>query len=146
MGHRLRDRLAEILFEMNGEKNLVILLRSLEPKLNDGEYVYCKIDPESSFDLTEVVGTFLEPEGLTVILRRELADSKGWPYTFVAAWITLTVHSALDAVGLTAAFANALAKERISCNVVAGVHHDHIFVGVEDANRAMAALNSLARG
>lgn len=128
---------------MNGERDLSVLLRSAEPKLNLGEYVFCLVDPKTRVDLSEVVCTFLEAEGLTVILRRDLADEKGWPYGFVSSWITLTVHSALDAVGLTAAFATALAKENISCNVVAAVHHDHIFVGVADAERAMGVLKAL---
>jgi uncharacterized protein len=62
----------------------------------------------------------------------------------VAAWITLTVHSALEAVGLTAAFSKALADVNISCNVVAGYYHDHIFVPQQDAEKAMAVLESLA--
>lgn len=63
-----------------------------------------------------------------------------------AAWITLTVHSDLAAVGLTAAFSRVLAEAGISCNVVAGVRHDHIFVPVERAADAMAALRRLQTG
>ena len=33
----------------------------------------------------------------------------------------------------------------ISCNVVAGVHHDHLFVPVEQARQAMDALHALSR-
>ena len=72
-----------------------------------------------------------EAEGYTVVLNRQVADSLALDYNFVASWITLTVHSALDAVGLTAAFSNALAQNGISCNVVAGYYHDHIFVAVK---------------
>jgi hypothetical protein len=57
--------------------------------------------------------------------------------------ITLTIHSALQAVGLTAAVAGALAAEGISANVVAGFYHDHIFLPASDAHRAMAALRRL---
>ena len=39
---------------------------------------------------------------------------------FRAAWISLTVHSDLEAVGLTAAFSTALGQAGVSCNVVAG--------------------------
>ncbi|WP_175108399.1 ACT domain-containing protein [Pararobbsia alpina] len=46
---------------------------------------------------------------------------------FRCAWITLTVNSALEAVGLTAALATALGNSGISCNVVAGAYHDYIF-------------------
>ena len=62
---------------------------------------------------------------------------------FRCAWITLTVHSALQAVGLTAAFSAALGEVGISCNVVAGVFHDHLFVPVDRAHDAMDALRAL---
>ena len=58
-------------------------------------------------------------------------------------WITLDVHSSLEAVGLTAAVSAALAEENISCNVVAAYYHDHLFVPVADAERAMETLMRL---
>ncbi len=66
------------------------------------------------------------------------------PYQYVAAWITLNVHSSLEAVGLTAAFAKALGDAGISCNVVAAYYHDHIFVDVKDAEKAMDVLQRMA--
>ena len=87
-----------------------------------------------------------EPEGRTLVLPRQRADELGLPYEFVAAWITLHVHSALDAVGLTAAFATALTAEGISANVVAGYFHDHLFVPEDRADDAMRALRRLSRG
>ncbi len=131
---------------MSGEKDLGTLLRSMRPHLNEGEYVFCTLGPGIRIDPNEVVGCFREEEGMTAILRREIADRNGWPYNFIAAWITLTVHSALDAVGLTAAFSSALGKEGISCNVIAAYHHDHIFVQADDKGRAMAVLEKLASG
>lgn len=86
---------------------------------------------------------FREQESITVILKRVVADKLKLSYFYVASWITLTVHSSLEAVGLTAAFSNALAKEGISCNVVAAYYHDHIFVNCNDASRAMEILNNL---
>jgi hypothetical protein len=65
---------------------------------------------------------------------------------FRAAWITLTVHSDLQAVGLTAAFAGVLGRAGIGCNVVAGAYHDHIFVPLELAQSAMTALKALQQG
>jgi hypothetical protein len=70
--------------------------------------------------------TFTEEEGLTVILSQEEADAAGLAYDLATEWITLTVHSALDGVGLTAAVSEALAGAGISCNVAAAAHHDHL--------------------
>jgi len=56
------------------------------------------------------------------------------------------VPSDLAAVGLTAAFAQALAAVGISCNVLAGAHHDHLFVPVDRATDALAALRALQQG
>jgi len=92
----------------------------------------------------EVLGSFREQEGLTVIVDRATAERAGLSFDYVAAWITLNVHSALEAVGLTAAFATALGKAGISCNVIAGYYHDHLFVGLADAERAMHVLRDLA--
>ncbi|MFF0630835.1 ACT domain-containing protein [Streptomyces sp. NPDC004296] len=86
-----------------------------------------------------------EEEGLTLVLDRQDADQAGLTYDYVASWITLRVHSSLEAVGLTAVFAEALAQAGLSCNVVAGFHHDHLFVPHADAPRALAALEQLTR-
>ncbi len=130
---------------MPGETNIAILLKSARPKLNEGEYVFCTIFPPSqAIDQSQIIGSFKEEEGLTVILEKGEADKLNLNYSYVAAWITLTVHSSLEAVGLTAAFSNALAKEGISCNVVAAYYHDHIFVADNDAERAMQVLRDLS--
>jgi len=63
-----------------------------------------------------------------------------------AAWLTLAVASDLHDVGLTAAVAGALADAGIACNVLAAVHHDHLFVPLERADAALAALAALQRG
>ena len=131
---------------MVGETSLATLLRSMSPQLNDGDYVFCSIAERSLLRDCEVLGSFREREGLTVILQRHEAERLGLSFDYVAAWITLNVHSALDAVGLTAAFASALGKAGISCNVIAGYYHDHLFVGQADAGRAMQVLQRLAAG
>ncbi len=125
---------------MAGENNLNILLKTMEPFLNEGNYVFCTIDDLASVNQKELVFCFKEKEAITIAVRKEFADKNKLEYSMVMAWITLTVHSSLDAVGLTAAFSTALAKENISCNVVAGFYHDHIFVGKKDALKAMDTL------
>ena len=93
--------------------------------------------------MNDIVLFFKEEEGNTIIIKKELANSLQLEYSFVAAWITLTVHSSLEAVGLTAAFSSALSDAGISCNVVAAFYHDHIFVDKKDVEKAMAILGKL---
>ncbi|GAB3818870.1 ACT domain-containing protein [Pontibacter rugosus] len=129
---------------MHEETDLAFLIRSMKPELNAGEYAFCTVAEMNAVPLQEVVCFFREKEGYTLILEKARAESYHLAFNFVAAWITLTVHSALDAVGLTAAFSNALAAQDISCNVVAAYFHDHIFVPIQDAERAMMVLEDLA--
>ncbi|MGE8066100.1 ACT domain-containing protein [Pseudomonas sp. NPDC089569] len=129
---------------MAGETSLATLLRSMSPQLNAGEYVFCTLSDGHLPAGLDIVGSFREQEGLTVIVQRAHAEQAGLNFDYVAAWITLNVHSALEAVGLTAAFATALGKAGISCNVIAGFYHDHLFVGLADADRAMQVLRDLA--
>ena len=131
---------------MSGEKDLARMLATIEPKLQDGDYVFCSITDGTAVDIKDVVLYFTEEEGPTLILKKEKADQLGLDYAFVAAWITLTVHSSLEAVGLTAAFSKALADKGISCNVVAAYYHDHIFVAQKDAREAMAVIRGLRGG
>ncbi len=87
---------------------------------------------------------FKEEEAFTIIVKKEIADTLKLDYSFISSWITLTVHSSLEAVGLTAAFSKALSDNGISCNVVAAFYHDHIFVDKRDAEKAMVVLNSFS--
>jgi len=128
---------------MNGEKNLTILLQNMKPILHAGDFVFCCVESLENIDLKQLVGTFYEEEGITLIVSRAYADYAGLPYTFVASWITLKIHSSLEAVGFTAAFSKALANEGIGCNVVAAYYHDHLFINKLDSARAMEILKSL---
>ena len=129
---------------MPGEKNLEILLKKMKPTLNEGDYVFCTKKDVKEIDFNDVIFTFKEQEGITIVLKQEIADRLQLEYSFVAKWITLTVHSSLEAVGLTAAFSKALTEENISCNVVAGYFHDHIFVDKKDAQKALIVLNKFS--
>lgn len=127
---------------MTGERDLAELLRGMSPQLRPGRYVFTTVRGESPDGVTPVV-TVAEDEGSTLVLPQEQADAAGLAYDYVAAWITLRVHSALEAVGLTAAVATELARAGVSCNVVAGYHHDHLFVPHERGAEAVAALERL---
>lgn len=129
---------------MAGEENLEKLLATMEPSLKDEVYVFATIERNSVPDGVAPIGMFREDEGLTLILQAEDAARAGLAASKPMRLITLTVHSSLDAVGLTAAFATELARHGISANVVAGYYHDHIFVGAADAERAVAALRGLS--
>jgi uncharacterized protein len=128
---------------MAGITDLGRMLATLDPTVREGEFVYATFatDPPAALDAE---ATIREQEGITLVLRRETADAAGIGYEFVASWITLTVHSSLAAVGLTAAFSAALSDAGISCNVLAGFHHDHILVPSAQRDTALAALQELA--
>ncbi|MFJ8014473.1 ACT domain-containing protein [Streptomyces sp. NPDC096339] len=129
---------------MSGESDLRKLLSGMRPELNDGVYVFCTVPGTAVPAGTAPVATIREREGLTLVLRQEEADAAGLAYDYTAGWITLRVHSALDAVGLTAAFAAELGAHGLSCNVIAGYHHDHLFVAADRAAEAVAVLEALA--
>ncbi|MEH6745872.1 MAG: ACT domain-containing protein [Maribacter arcticus] len=130
---------------MAGETDLTILLESLEPSLNVGSYVFISLKDINEILREDILFEFKEAEGITIILSKDKADKYNLDYDFVASWITLTVHSALDAVGLTAAVSSALTKHNISCNVVAAYYHDHIFVSKKDTKKAMEVLSEFSR-
>ena len=128
---------------MPGETNLFLILSSLQPTINEGDYVFCAVKENFTVEELDALMIFKEEEGSTLIVRKETADKYNLDYSFVASWITLKVHSSLEAVGLTAAFSKALTEEKISCNVIAGFYHDHIFVAKNDGARAVKVLLEL---
>jgi len=125
--------------------DLKTLLARMQPELHPGRYAFVALPAGVALDQSQIVASIREPEGLSVILPEQAALELDAPIAFTAAWISLTVHSDLAAIGLTAAFSRALEHAGISCNVVAGVHHDHLFVPVEQAQAAMDALHALSR-
>jgi hypothetical protein len=84
-----------------------------------------------------------ESEGTTLVVTVDEAREFGIDVEFEVAWLTLTVFSSLEAVGLTASFSAALAAAGIACNVLAGYHHDHLLVPVDRADEAIAVLRAL---
>jgi hypothetical protein len=118
-------------------------LRCLDPELRPGRFVFASL-PAIPTGI-EPVATVMESEGVSLVLPADRAEIMGLRCEFVAAMITLRVHSALDTVGLTAAVSSALADAGIACNVVAGYHHDHLFVPHERGEEAVAILTALAQ-
>lgn len=130
---------------MTGETNLETLLKNMKPVLNTGDFVFCTVPNIDKIDISQLLGSFKEEEGITLILSKAYADEMALEYSSIMSWITLQVHSSLEAVGLTAAFSKVLAENNISCNVVAGYYHDHIFLIKEDAKKAMEVLSDFAK-
>ena len=130
---------------MPGITDLDTLLSSMEPELQSENYIF------STFPNADIAGKlYLEPiscfhekEGLTLIVRKEIADKNNIEYLSVFKLISLTIHSSLDAVGLTAAISKKLGDNGISANVVAAYFHDHIFIPEEKANLAIESLHEL---
>jgi hypothetical protein len=127
------------------------LLTGMTPKLHEGEYVFCTLDKSNSLYLSipreHILCEFKETEGITFVLSKQVADKyagDGLKYEYVAAWLTLEIHSALEAVGLTAAVSKALAEADISANVIAAYFHDHVFVNIKDGIKAQNVLQRLA--
>jgi hypothetical protein len=129
---------------MPGETDLTKLLGHMNPELNPGEYFFCVCESMAAAIKREPVGMFQEREGVSAILPKDQVNEAGLRHSNGMAWITLNVHSSLEAVGLTAAISAALTGANISCNVVAGYYHDHLFVPVNEASRAMRVLEILA--
>ena len=128
-----------------GETNLAVLLRGVRPVVRDGEYVFCTLPPNVAAPAgIAPVCTFREDEGLTIVLSRDAADAAGLAYEAVFRWITLSVHSSLEAVGFLAAVATALTARGISANAIAAYYHDHLFVPAARLDDACAAVEALA--
>ena len=131
---------------MSGETNLMLLLQSMQPILQVGEFVFCTLSTQTLKPINlQPIGQFYEAEGLTLILDREQADRANLPYAYVARMITLSVHSSLNAVGFLAAITTELARQDISVNPVSAYYHDHLFVPVDRAQEVMNVLQNLSQ-
>jgi len=131
---------------MNAETDLATLIRNLDPKTLPDTYVFCCLKDTNygALSHTSPLASFAEAEGLSLVLTRESADEEGLAYEGTFRCISLQIHSSLEAVGLTAAVTGELASHGISANVIAGYHHDHIFVPSRQAESALRLLENMS--
>jgi hypothetical protein len=128
---------------MSGIQDLDRLLKEIKPELVDKEFVFCSVAEDNDLNLDPLL-RFKEKEGITIIIEKKIADENSLPYKGVWALITLTVHSDLEAVGFLAKISEKLAEEGISVNVVSAYYHDHLFVPVKLADKAIEVLKNLS--
>ena len=129
---------------MPGEIDLQKLLGSMSPELLPGIFVFATLRPGTPMPAgINPVMIFRESEGDTLILPEEEARAAGLPSAFPSRMITLNVHSSLDAIGFLAAITARLAAAGMGVNPVSGYVHDHLFVPVDRADKAMAILEDI---
>jgi hypothetical protein len=129
----------------DAERNLGALLRQMEPEMDPDEFVYCTLPRGAAPADLSPICVFREPEADTLIVRRKEAEERHLNFTFPCRKITLRVHSSLGAVGFLAKIASELTQHGISTNCVSAYHHDHLFVPVDQAERALRILRELQR-
>ncbi len=125
-----------------GETDLELMLATLAVQRRPGVFAYIAVEVPTPGLMAAAHAVVKEGRLTSIVLPIEAAERAGQATTVQFAWLTLTVQSSLDAVGLTAAVSTQLAAIDIPCNVLAGYHHDHLLVPVDRADDAIAALTA----
>lgn len=132
------------------EKDLEILVKNMSPLLSAEEYVFCKVQKESfaaefcQKESPEFLSSFLEADGISLILRKDLAQTKGLGFEGSFALISCQIKSDLQAVGFLALMTSALASAGIAANAISAFSHDHLLVPWQKRERAMQVLQELS--
>ncbi|MBX9772697.1 MAG: ACT domain-containing protein [Candidatus Obscuribacterales bacterium] len=128
------------------EKNLDVLLTSMNPSLHNDEFVFCTVS-DDVFQKLKIAPlcTFREEEGISLILKRSAADQASLSYTGSWSLITCKINSDLTSVGFLATMSNALAKAGIALNPVSAYFHDHLFVPKERTQECLSILQDLSK-
>jgi hypothetical protein len=127
------------------EKDLSILLSSINPQLHDGEFVFCTL-PEQTYKGLSInpLCFFREEEGISIVIEKAQAENLGLQYTGTWSLITCKINSSLEAVGFLASMSATLAKEDIPANAISAYFHDHLFVPSAKAKQALGLLQELS--
>ncbi len=125
-----------------GETDLDVMLATLAVQRRPGIFTYIAVEVPTPGLLAAAHAVVKEGPLTTIVLPVEAAQRAGQRGPVELAWLTLTVHSSLEAVGLTAAVSTRLANLGIACNVLAGYRHDHLLVPIDRVDDAVAALTA----
>jgi hypothetical protein len=129
---------------VNAETELQKLLASMEPELHPDVFVFATLSPANFKALQpEIWGWFREPEGITLILKKNAAETASLDYTYPSRLITLRVQSSLEAIGFLAVITERLAAAGISVNAISAYYHDHLFVPVDRAEQTLEILHTI---
>ena len=130
---------------MSGKTDLKEILQNINPYLLDESFVFItSCEPiEDLVNLLNPKATFLEDEGMTLVISQKDADKHSLQYDSVFKCISLGVHSSLESYGLISTITNELSKHQISSNIFSGFFHDHIFVQANKATEALKVISSI---
>ncbi len=123
-----------------GETDLAAMLATLGVQRRPGVFAYIAVEVPTPGLIAAAHAMVKEGRLTTIVLPVDAAARAGQSTAAQFAWLTLTVQSSLDAVGLTAVVSARLAAVDIPCNVLAGYHHDHLLVPVDRVDDAIRAL------
>jgi hypothetical protein len=118
------------------------MLATLAVERRPGLFAYIAVEAPTPGLIAAAHAMVKEGRLTTIVLPVEAAERAGQSTDVQFAWLTLTVLSSLDAVGLTAEISARLAALGIPCNVLAGYHHDHVLVPVDRVDDAIEALTA----
>jgi hypothetical protein len=125
-----------------GETDLETMLATLAVERRPGVFAYIAVEVPTPGLIAAAHAMVKEGRLTTIVLPVEAAERAGQATDVQFAWLTLTVLSSLDAVGLTAVVSARLAALGIPCNVLAGYHHDHLLVPVDRVDDTIGVLTA----
>ena len=130
---------------MPGQTDLKKILESIDPYLVDESFIFMTTDQSlSSISNTlNPIASFMENEGLSLVITQATADKNAITYDSVFSCISLGVHSSLESYGLISTISKELTQNNISTNVFSGYYHDHIFVQSSKAHQALEIISKI---
>ena len=118
------------------------MLATLRVERRPGVFTYVTVSVPTPGLLAAAHAMVTEGGVTGLVIPVEVARRAGLPVVVELAWLSLTVQSSLEAVGLTAAISARLADQQISCNVLAGYRHDHLLVPLDRSAEAIETLTA----